>query len=201
MRLAPIVLQGSLVRLEPLGARHFDAVVAAALSDPAIWKHIPYAVRDRADVERLFTIADRLHAAQSGLVFVTCAGPEGRVVGSTSILLVDPETPSVEIGGTWILPEWQRTRVNSEAKYLQLSHCFESLGIARVELKTDALNERSRAAMRRIGASEEGTFRRHARRHNGTLRDSVYFSVIAEEWPGVKARLEEKLARGSAQAS
>ncbi len=201
MRLRSIVLQGSLVRLEPLGARHFETVAAAALSHPAIWKHIPYPVRERADVERLFGIAERAHEAESSLVFATCVGPEGRVVGSTSIVLVDPQTPSVEIGRTWILPEYQRTRVNTEAKFLQFSHCFEALGIARVELKTDALNERSRAAIRRIGATEEGTFRRHMRRHDGTLRDSMYFSVIAEEWPRVKARLEEMLARGPAKAS
>jgi N-acetyltransferase len=201
MRLPSIVLQGSLVRLEPLGARHFDAVVAAVVSFPAIWRHMLSQVRDRADVERLFATAEKLHESETGIAFATCVGPEGRAVGSTSILLVDPQTPSAEIGRTWILPEWQRTRVNTEAKYLQLSHCFESLGMARVELKTDALNERSRAAIRRIGATEEGTFRRHARRGNGTLRDSVYFSVIAEEWPEVKARLEEKLGRGSPKAS
>ena len=108
---------------------------------------------------------------------------------------MDPDTPSVEIGSTWIVPEWQRTRVNTEAKYLQLSHCFETLGIARVELKTDARNDRSRAAMRRIGATEEGTFRSHMRRHDGTLRDSVFFSIVADEWPAVKAKPREpKLA-------
>ena len=194
MKLRPVVLEGRLVRLEPLEPRHFDAMLAAALSDPAIFTHIPYPVRERSDVERLFAIAAQRHAAESGLVFATCVGPERRVIGSTSILLVNPETPSVEIGGTWIVPGWQRTRVNTEAKYLQLSHCFEALGIARVELKTDANNARSRAAMRRIGATEEGTFRRHMRRGNGTLRDSVYFSVIADEWPAVKAGLEGRLA-------
>jgi N-acetyltransferase len=194
MHLHPTVLEGRLVRLEPLEPRHFDAVLAAAFSDPVIWTHIPYRVRERADVERLFAIAERMHAAASAVVFATCAGPGGRVVGSTSIRLVDPETPSVEIGGTWLVPEWQRTRVNTEAKYLQLSHAFEKLSVARVELKTDARNERSRAAMRRIGATEEGTFRSHMRRHDGTLRDSVFFSIVAGEWPAVKAKLEARLA-------
>jgi RimJ/RimL family protein N-acetyltransferase len=194
MRLRPVVLEGALVRLEPLERRHFDAILTAALSDPAIWTHIPYRVRERADVERLFAIADRVQAAESAVVFATCTGPERRVVGSTSIRVSDPETPSVEIGSTWIVPAWQRTRVNTEAKYLQLSHCFESLEIARVELKTDARNARSRAAIRRIGATEEGTLRSHMRRQDGTLRDSVYFSVIASEWPAVKANLAAKLA-------
>lgn len=193
MQLRPAVLEGRLVRLEPLEPRHFDAVLAAALSHPAIWTHIPSRMRERADVERLFAIAGRLQASESAIVFATCVGPERRLVGSTSMRLVDPETPSVEIGSTWIVPEWQRTRVNTEAKYLQLSHCFEALGITRVELKTDARNDRSRAAIRRIGATEEGTLRKHMRRHDGTVRDSVYFSVVADEWAAVKAGLEAKL--------
>ncbi len=193
MKLRPVVLEGHVVRLEPLEARHFDAALTAALSDPSIWTYIPYRVRERADVERLFGIAERLHAAEAGITFATCAGPERRLVGSTSIRLVDPDTPTVEIGSTWIVPEWQRTRVNTEAKYMQLRHCFETLGITRVELKTDAKNLRSQAAMRRVGATEEGTFRRHMRRQDGTLRDSVFFSVIADEWPEVKSRLEAKL--------
>ena len=193
MQLLPVVLEGGLVRLEPLEPHHFDAVLDAVRAHPVVWTHMPYRMRERADVERIFALAAKLQAAESALVFATCVGPERHLIGSTSIRLVDPETPSVEIGSTWILPEWQRTRVNTEAKYLQLSHCFESLGIARVELKTDANNMRSQAAMRRIGATEEGTFRRHMRRHDGTLRDSVYFSIIAEEWPTVKAGLEAKL--------
>jgi RimJ/RimL family protein N-acetyltransferase len=198
MLLQPAVLEGSLVRLEPLEARHFDAVLAAALSDSTIWTHIPYFVRDRSDVERIFALATSLHAAESAIVFATCAGRDRRVVGSTAIRLIDPKTPTVEIGSTWIVPQWQRTRVNTEAKFLQLSHCFEVLGVTRVELKTDARNTRSQAAMKRLGATEEGTFRRHMRRQDGTIRDSVYFSIVIDEWPAVKARLEQKLDGGPA---
>jgi RimJ/RimL family protein N-acetyltransferase len=194
MRLLPTTLQGPLVLLEPLEDRHFEAVLAIAIAHPELWALVPYPVRDRADVERVFAIAARMHAAESAVFFATCVGPERRLVGSTSIRLVDPETPSVEIGATWIAPDWQRTRLNTEAKYLQLSHCFESLGVARVELKTDVRNARSRAAIARIGATEEGTFRRHMRRRDGTLRDSVFFSIVADEWPAVKARLEDKLS-------
>ncbi|HEX4446617.1 MAG TPA: GNAT family protein [Polyangiaceae bacterium] len=195
MKLEPLVLEsareGALVRLEPLADHHFDAVLAFARESPEIWTYIPNRVRERADVERQFGVARDFHRAGTGIVFATCAGPERRIVGSTSIRLVDPNTPSVEIGGTWIAPAWQRTRVNTEAKLLQLTHCFESLGVVRVELKTDQRNARSRAAIRRIGATEEGTFRRHMRLPDGTFRDSVYFSIIVDEWPAVKARLED----------
>jgi RimJ/RimL family protein N-acetyltransferase len=194
MRLKPVPLEGTLVRLEPLDAHHFSDVLEAALSDPAIWTHFPYHVRERSDVERLFANAAERHAAETGIVFATLAGPDRRLVGGTSIRITDPDTPTVEIGATWIVPPWQRTRVNTEAKYLQLSHCFDRLGITRVEFKTDALNARSRAAIRRIGATEEGTLRSHMRRQNGSIRDSVYFSIIASEWPVVKENLAARLA-------
>jgi N-acetyltransferase len=100
----------------------------------------------------------------------------------------------MEIGWTWIAKPWQRSAINTEAKYLMLRHAFETLGCIRVELKTDALNERSRAAIVRIGAREEGILRRHIITDSGRIRDTVYYSIIAEEWPGVKRRLEERLA-------
>jgi N-acetyltransferase len=99
----------------------------------------------------------------------------------------------VEIGSTWLGQSWQRTGANTEAKYLLLQHAFETLGCLRVELKTDALNERSRAAIRRIGAQEEGTLRRHMITATGRIRDTVYYSILATEWPGVKAALESRL--------
>jgi RimJ/RimL family protein N-acetyltransferase len=101
----------------------------------------------------------------------------------------------VEIGSTWLAPAWQRTAANTEAKYLMLRHAFETLGCMRVELKTDALNEKSRNAILRIGAKEEGTFRKHMVMHTGRIRDTAYFSIIDSEWPAVKARLDEKLSR------
>ena len=103
--------------------------------------------------------------------------------------------PSVEIGGTWIVPRHQRTAVNSEAKLLQLTHCFDVLGCARVELKTDIRNERSRAAILRLGATQEGILRSHMRRADGSLRDSVLFSIVAGEWPSVRDRLQRALSR------
>jgi RimJ/RimL family protein N-acetyltransferase len=108
---------------------------------------------------------------------------------------IDKTHHRVEIGSTWIGREWQRTAVNTEAKYLLLRHAFETLGCLRVELKTDSLNDKSRAAILRIGAKEEGIFRNHMITSSGRVRHTVYFSVVDSEWPGVKARLERKLNR------
>jgi N-acetyltransferase len=99
----------------------------------------------------------------------------------------------VEIGATWLAPPWQRTAVNTEAKLLMLGHAFETLGCIRVELKTDALNERSRSAIARLGALEEGTLRQHTITATGRVRDTVYYSILRAEWPSVRARLEERL--------
>jgi RimJ/RimL family protein N-acetyltransferase len=109
---------------------------------------------------------------------------------------IDFANRRLEIGGTWIAKPWQRTAINTEAKYLMLRHAFETLGCVRVELKTDALNEKSRNAILRIGAKEEGTLRRHTLTWTGRMRDTVYFSILDSEWPQVKAGLEAKLTRG-----
>ena len=200
MQLERIALDGEFVRLEPLERRHFEPLLEAVLTNPTVFAHIPYRMTERADFEKVFALAERMHAAESAIVFATCVGEARTPVGSTSIRWVDPATPSVEIGGTWIVPSWQRTRVNTEAKLLQLAHCFEVLGTARVEFKTDANNARSRAAIARLGATEEGTFRAHMRRHDGTLRDSVYFSMVSSEWPAVKTRLLARLRAGQLEA-
>lgn len=200
MQLERITLDGEFVCLEPLDRRHFEPLLEAALANPTVFAHIPYRMTERADFEKVFALAERMHAAEAAIVFATCVGAERTPIGSTSIRCVDPATPSVEIGGTWIAPAWQRTRVNTEAKLLQLAHCFEVLGTARVEFKTDARNARSRAAIARLGATEEGTLRAHMRRHDGTLRDSVYFSMVSGEWPAVKARLLERLRAGQHEA-
>jgi RimJ/RimL family protein N-acetyltransferase len=119
----------------------------------------------------------------------------GQIVGSTRFMNIDCANRRVEIGSTWIVPRWQRTAINTEAKYLMIRHAFEVWKCVRVELKTDALNQKSRAAILRIGAKEEGTLRQHIVTHTGRLRDSVYFSILDKEWPEVKARLEEMCAR------
>lgn len=121
----------------------------------------------------------------------------GLVVGSTRFGSISHEHRRIEIGWTWIGTRWQRSGVNTEAKYLMLCHAFETIGARRVELKTNALNTRSRDAMRRIGATEEGTMRQHMLRPDGSSRDSVYFSIIDGEWPVVKARLQEMMGSRS----
>jgi RimJ/RimL family protein N-acetyltransferase len=133
-------------------------------------------------------------AAGSAVPFATVERASDRVVGSTRYMSIDVPNRHVEIGSTWIGKAWQRTAVNTEAKYLMLRHAFENLGAVRVELKTDFFNERSRNAILRIGAKQEGIFRKHMLTWSGRWRDSVYFSIIDEEWPAVKRALEGKLA-------
>jgi RimJ/RimL family protein N-acetyltransferase len=128
------------------------------------------------------------------LPFATLLKANGQVIGSTRYGNVSLENHRVEIGWTWIGRAWQRSAVNTEAKYLMLRHAFETLGCKRVELKTDALNERSRNAILRIGAKQEGIFRRHLLTDTGRMRDTVYFSILDDEWPAVRARLEARLA-------
>lgn len=116
-------------------------------------------------------------------------------MGTSRFLSIDPQNRRMEVGGTWIGLQWQRTRVNTETKYLMLRHAFEELESLRIEFKTDSLNERSRAALLRIGGVQEGVFRSHVITAEGRIRHSVYFSITADEWPVVKVRLEEMLAR------
>ncbi len=154
----------------------------------------PYPVYSRDDMDAQVQAA--LVAAATGtlLMFATVDTASGRPIGSTSFLNIDPEHRHLEIGATWITPAWQRSPANTEAKYLQLRHCFETLGCLRVEFKTDARNARSRAALARIGATEEGTFRRHMVLPDGFVRDSVYFAVTDLDWAHVRPSLEARMA-------
>jgi N-acetyltransferase len=194
MQIAPVVLRGSTVRLEPYTAAQLEEVAAAALSAPELFRFIPSRMQSRADLVERFATAERLMASGSGVFFVTRLEATGDAVGSTSMILTDPAHRRIEIGFTWIVPRMQRTVVNTEAKLLQLTHAFEALGAVRVEFKTDARNERSRKAILRIGAKEEGPLRSHMICWDGHRRDSVYFSILDREWPEVKARLVKRLA-------
>jgi RimJ/RimL family protein N-acetyltransferase len=136
-------------------------------------------------------LSEQEHGAS--LPFAIIEKATRRAIGSTRYGNIDRTHHRIEIGWTWVGREWQRTAVNTEAKYLLLKHAFETLGCMRVELKTDSLNERSRAAILRIGAREEGIFRNHIITARGRIRHTVYFSIIDSEWPAVKARLEGKL--------
>ena len=192
----PLTLQGSVVRLEPLSLEHaasFWDVANRDLDD--IFRWIPYAVKTHEDIERVVQTAFAEQERGESVVFSTVGKSSNRVIGSTRFMNIDRNNRHVEIGSTWIAPAWQRSAVNTEAKYLMLRHAFEEWKCMRVELKTDALNDKSRNAIRRIGAKEEGTLRKHLVTHTGRVRDTVYFSILDTEWPDVKAKLQVKLAR------
>jgi len=191
----PITLEGSFVRLEPLQAAHSAAfwnVAQDSLED--IFRWIPYRMQTPEDFDRLVETAFAEQARGDSIVFATLERATGRVIGSTRFMNIDRANSRVEIGSTWIAPPWQRTAVNTEAKYLMLRHAFETSSSIRVELKTDALNQKSRNAILGLGAKEEGTFRKHLVTWTGRIRDTVYFSILDTEWPEIKARLETKLA-------
>lgn len=190
---APRVLEGRFTRLEPLCLEHVDRLAEVSLGH-ALFRYFPFPMETRDDVQAFVEAVERTRQAGVSLSFATVERATGRVAGSTSFLAIDRANRRAEIGATWLAPPWQRTALNTEAKYLMLRHAFETAGLNRVELKTDARNARSRAAIARIGATEEGTFRRHMVMPDGALRDTVWFSVIAEEWPEVRKRLDERLA-------
>jgi RimJ/RimL family protein N-acetyltransferase len=193
MIVEPVTLEGRYVRLEPLSLAHHAALCEAGL-DEAIWRYMPQTLRTPEDMRAFIEEALEAQAAGATLPFATVDKASGRAIGSTRFFNIDRTHRRLEIGWTWLGLAWQRTAANTEAKYLMLAHAFETLGCIRVEFKTDSLNERSRAALLRIGAKEEGTFRDHMIMPDGRLRHSVYYSIIAAEWPEVKARLEQKLA-------
>lgn len=183
-----------MVRLEPLARQHVDALCAVGLA-PELWQWTTTMLRNRADMEEYVASALELQAAGTALPFATVLQREERIIGSTRFANYDGPNRRVEIGWTWLATAWQRSGANIEAKLLMLQHAFEVLGCNRVEFKTDVLNEKSRNALKGIGAREEGILRSHMVLWNGRLRDSVYYSVIRPEWPEVRAHLLEKLRR------
>ena len=195
MVIQPVTLEGAHVRLEPLAEAHHAALSEVGL-DPELWRWIPYRATTADEMRAYVKSALDAQAAGTALPFATVERSAGRVIGSTRYMNIDLPNRRVEIGATWIAKPWQRTAINTEAKYLMLRHAFETLGCIRVELKTDALNEKSRNAILRIGAKEEGTLRQHMVTWTGRLRDTVYFSILDSEWPRVKAALEARLTRG-----
>jgi RimJ/RimL family protein N-acetyltransferase len=188
-----ITLTGRLVRLEPIDERHRDDLLAAAAQDPMTFRYMSSDLSVGASVWPAY-LADAQRPEY--VAWATIEAATGRAVGSSRFGDIAPEHGRVEIGWTWIAPSHQRSATNSEAKLLQLGYAFDELGATRVALKTDGRNLRSQAAIERLGAQREGTLRRHIRLPDGFIRDTVYFSILAEEWPAVKARLEERLSRG-----
>ena len=194
MTLSPTTLEGAHVRLEPLTRDHVPALLPAALHEE-LWRWTVSQIRSAADLDRYIASALREQQLGTALPFATVHRETGTPIGSTRFANYDEENRRLEIGWTWIAPEFQRTAANTEAKLLMLRHAFETLQCIRVELKTDALNEKSRSAIQRLGAVQEGIFRKHMITSSGRLRDTVYYSILAEEWPGVRLRLEAKLVR------
>lgn len=196
----PLTLEGSVVRLEPIRREHAEMFWEVAKNDlDDIFRWIPYAMKTPEDFQKVIARIFEEQERGESVAFATVERSSGRVIGSTRFMNIDRANRRAEIGSTWIAPAWQRTAVNTEAKYLMLQQAFEVWGCIRVELKTDALNQKSRNAILRIGAREEGTLRRHVITWTGRVRDSVYFSILDGEWPQVKAKLEARLASSPAK--
>ena len=191
---APFSLEGANVRLEPLRPEHAALLWEIAkdhLDDLFRW--IPYQLKSLQDFQAFNRQVLQEQERGLSLPFATFERSSSRIIGTTRYMNMDLANRKVEIGSTWIAPPWQRTVINTEAKYLMLLNAFETWNCVRVELKTDAMNQRSRQAILRLGAKEEGTLRKHMLTWNGRQRDSVYFSILDTEWPEVNKELQRKL--------
>lgn len=190
MELAAATLHNQWVRLEPFEESHRAGLTKAAHADVGIFRHMPFGVAE----EGYGAWFDYLRAEQAEGRWIPHAviAPDGQIVGQTCYLAIRPKDSGVEIGGTWYARPTQATAINPAAKLLLITHAFES-GAERVEFKTDVLNQQSRGALTKLGATFEGIFRRQMRRPDGSMRDNAYFSIIREEWPAVRARIEARL--------
>jgi len=190
----PVALESRSVLLEPLSLKHLDDFCAEGL-DPELWRWTMISVREPAGMRSYIEKALEDARAGTAAPFAIIARSTGHAVGSTRYGNIASEHRRLEIGWTWLSRAWQRTPFNTETKYLLLRHAFEALGCIRVEFKADVLNLRSREALRRVGAVEEGIFRHHLITDTGRIRDTVYYSIIDRDWPEVKKLLEAKIAR------
>jgi N-acetyltransferase len=190
----PVTLEGRIVRLEPLSLDHVPRLAEVAL-DPAIWRWTIARPQSEADLRDWAETAIRNREAGTEYPFATIEASTGRPIGSSRYMNIVLEHRRLEIGWTWLAPAWQRSGANREAKLLMLTHAFEVLGCRRVEFKTDSNNEPSRTALLGIGATFEGIFRKHMVMPGDGVRHSAWYSVIDDEWPLVKAGLEESLRR------
>lgn len=188
------VLDGEMVRLEPLTWEHLAGLEKVAF-DERIWRYMLTRVETQEDLRGWLESALKMQAGGNSLPWVTILKDGGRVVGSSRFADLDLHHGTVELGYTWIAPAFQGAGVNPEAKLLQLRYAFETLGLRRVALKTHHLNLQSQAAMRKLGAVEEGTFRNHYVMPDGSQRHSVWFSITREDWPQVRSRLEQRVGQ------
>jgi RimJ/RimL family protein N-acetyltransferase len=192
MDIEPVTLAGRIVRLEPLTLAHVPALARVGLA-PELWRLQPASIASLDDMRAY--VSKALDDQQRGvaLPFAIIDHRSEQVIGSTRYMDMAPQHRRLEIGATWLTPDYQRTGANTEAKLLLLTHAFETLGAIRVVFKTEVLNEQSRKALARIGAVEEGRFRKHLIAESGRARDMVYFAILDTEWPTVKARLADRL--------
>ena len=192
MIVAPVTLEGSRVRLEPLSMDHFPALAEIAF-EPSLWQWMNDRIENEADLRRFVQSALDLSAAGTAMVWVTRSKIDGNIAGSTRFGDIHTTHRSLEIGWTWLHPRYQRSGINVEAKYLQLRHAFEEMGARRVAFKTHHQNMQSQTAILALGAKHEGVFRNHVIRYDGSTRHSYWYSIIAEEWPEVKENLERRM--------
>ena len=193
MGIESVTLEGRFVRLEPLSKEHREGL-RQAISDGEIWKLLVDLVPHPDNIDEFLNDAENLYKSGVGLAFAVVDKQANRVAGSTRFMRADARNKRIEIGFTFLGKTWQRTYINTEAKLLMFSHAFEKIGLNRVEFRADYLNSASRRALLRLGAKEEGILRNHMVMPNGRVRDSVVYSVIRNEWPGVKQHLHSKLA-------
>jgi len=195
MEVKPVTLQGNHIRLEPMTEAHIPALAELGVGQN-FWDFMVYGRMETSEDMRGW-VREILSRAEKGtdLPFVVIHLASGRLAGATRYLNIMPRDRGLEIGGTWYGTEFRRTAVNTECKYLLLKHAFETLACIRVQLKTDSRNERSQKAIERIGAVREGVLRNHMILPDGRYRHSVFYSILDTEWPAVKKRLEEMLAR------
>ena len=190
-----VTLQGKYVRLEPMGEQHIPGLTEIGAGQD-FWSFMLYGdMKSEADMRNwVLDILER-EKTSSDLPFVVIHLPSGRVAGATRYLNIIPKDRGLEVGGTWYGKEFQRKAVNKESKYILLTHAFESLNAIRVQIKTDSLNLRSQAAIERIGAFKEGVLRNHMILPNGRIRHSVFYSILDNEWAGVKQNLGKMLEK------
>lgn len=194
MNIEPVTLEGKWVRVEPLELHHTEALFHAG-QDPAIWSYMPTKVTSLHDMDTVVKNAVTQREKGGQFPFVVLNRLTGNVVGSTRFLEISPQDRNLEIGWTWYSPTVWRTGINTETKYLLLKHCFETIQTIRVQFKTHHLNSRSQEAIERIGGVKEGILRNHRIVADGSIRHSVYYSILDSEWPEVKMRFEQDLLK------
>lgn len=196
MHVEPVTLQGHLIRLEPLHMEHASELLYEASQERSIWTYMPIKPpRSLKEMEQIVATALENQREGSSLPFTIISLERNRAIGSTRYLTITPHDYGLEIGWTWLTPSVQRTGVNTECKYLLLRHAFEELGAIRVQFKTHHNNVKSQQAIERLGAVKEGVLRNHMIMPDGSYRHSVYYSIIASEWPSIKAKLENMMHR------